>query len=203
VSIFLKKMNALNGFTLSELLIALAIIGLIAAFAIPKVLVSLQQSQQRALLTTAIKTLSDATQKIANEPPSLTAPNNTTWHLYDPYLNSADDNFIASGDPNNSFTMPGGVVISNLNVVLTNWVETIWLDANGAAPPNRIGQDSLFLAACFNPRGTCTATTYTVGGVAQESGTIGPVPDTYQSTGGNPTPYNGNVAFYNTLTRGS
>ena len=202
MSIFLKKRNALKGFTLAELLMALAVLGLISALTLPSVWVSMQKSKNRALLTTTIKTLSDATSKIFTELPILPSwGNNSTLHLYDTYLNSAESNFIESGNANNSLTLPGGVVMNNFNgtgvgfVGIGNGVETILLDANGSASPNQVGKDRLWLSACFNPRGTCPAATYTVGGIAQEAGTVGACPDAHYGTG--------NEAFYNTLTQGS
>ena len=180
-----------KGFTLSELLVSLALLGLIAAFTIPKVLYNIQASQQRALLTTAIRTLSDATSKLANEPPALVAPNNTTWHAYDPLLNSADDNFIAAGNIANSFTMPSGVVLNSFNELVTSGLTTIVIDVNGAGRPNRTGRDRLMVTACFNPRGTCIAAANTVGEEAQEAGIVGPTPDARSAAG--------NVAFFNQL----
>jgi prepilin-type N-terminal cleavage/methylation domain-containing protein len=50
-----------KGFTLSELLIALAILGIIATFAIPKVLQSQQDSKKKAIFRETLAALSDAT----------------------------------------------------------------------------------------------------------------------------------------------
>jgi prepilin-type N-terminal cleavage/methylation domain-containing protein len=192
VTVFSKFKKPIKGFTLSELLISLGVLGLIAALAIPSVWASLKESQDRALLRTAIRTLSEASSRLANEPPTLTAPNNTTWHVFDTALNSADDNFVAVGSPDNSFTMPGGGVLSGFNNNVALGAETIILDVNGTVGPNRVGRDQLGLTVCFNPTGTCPAAGFTVNGLAQEAGIVGPMPDAW--FGGT-----GNVAFYNTI----
>jgi prepilin-type N-terminal cleavage/methylation domain-containing protein len=179
-----------KGFTLSELLVSLAVLGVIAAIAVPSVWTSLKQSQDNALFVTTIRTLTEVSSKLTNEPPALSAPNNTTWHAFDPFLNSADDNFIAL-DSNNSFTLPGGVVIDNFNQLAAAGSETIVIDANGAGRPNQIGRDRLMVTACFNPTGTCPAVASNVGAVAQEAGIVGPTPDAWAGAG--------NVAFFNQL----
>ena len=180
-----------KGFTLSELLVSLAVLGVIAGLAVPSVWISLKQSQDNALFATTIRTLTEASSKLTNEPPALSAPNNTTWHAYDNLLNSADDSFVAPGNDNNSFTLPGGVLIDNFNQQATVGYETIRIDVNGVGQPNQIGRDRLMVTACFNPTGTCPGAVYTVGTVAQEAGVVGPTPDAWAGAG--------NVAFFNQL----
>lgn len=183
-----------KGFTLSELLVSLAVLGLIAGLTVPTVWASVKQSQDRALLTTAIRTLSEATSKLVNEPPALVSPNNTTWHAYDALLNSADDNFVAAGNTANSFTMPGGMVVSGFDFNYNQGLEAIMLDANGTTAPNAIGKDRLMLTACFNPATACPDSGgLTVNDTEQEAGTVGPTPDGAAGTG--------NEAFYNKLTQ--
>ncbi|MCS6266693.1 MAG: type II secretion system protein [Vampirovibrio sp.] len=183
-----------KGFTLSELLVSLAVLGVIAGIAVPSVLTSLKQSQDNALFGTTIRTLTEASSKLTNEPPALSAPNNTTWHAFDLFLNSADDNFVALNNPANSFTMPGGVVIDNFNQLAAAGFQTIRIDVNGAGQPNQIGRDRLMVTACFNPTGTCAAVAnITVNSAAQEAGIVGPTPDTFDAS------TLGNVAFYNQL----
>jgi len=181
-----------KGFTLSELLVSLSVLGLIAAFAVPKLVTSLNEAQRRDLFRTTIRTLTEASSKATNEPPTLTAPNNTTWHVYENLLNSADDNFVALGDADNSFTLPGGVLLSRFIGRADDGGEAILIDVNGAGAPNNIGEDQLMVTTCFNPTGTCPAlANITVNSAAQEAGIVGPTPDI---TGGA-----GNVAFFNQL----
>ncbi len=56
--------RSLQGFTLSELLVSLAVLGLIAAFAIPKVLTAVGESSSRAIGREAFGMISEAYQVI-------------------------------------------------------------------------------------------------------------------------------------------
>jgi len=56
--------RSLQGFTLSELLVSLAVLGLIAAFAIPKVLTAVGESSSRAIGREAFGMISEAYQAI-------------------------------------------------------------------------------------------------------------------------------------------
>jgi prepilin-type N-terminal cleavage/methylation domain-containing protein len=189
VSVFSKMPKPLQGFTLSELLVSLAVLGVIAGIAVPAVWVSVKESQDRTLLCESIRIMNEATMAIANSPPALPA-GSTTWDLYDLYLNSADDDRATT-----SFTLPGGTVLSSFNEPLVGGLSSgltgIFVDANGSAPPNVIGKDRLVLTACFDPKGTCVAGQYTINTAIQESGTVGATPD---SADGNS--YTGNEAFF-------
>jgi prepilin-type N-terminal cleavage/methylation domain-containing protein len=196
VSFLASKHVNKKGFTLSELLVSLTVIGLIAGLAIPNLVINMNRNKERTLLRAAIRTINEATTKVFNELPVLASPNNTTWHAYDTVLNSADDSFVASGSTANSFILPGGVVVSGFNLTYSQGVESILLDVNGTIVPNAIGKDRVMLTACFNPTGVCPATTnLTVEDAKQEAGTVGPTPDTGTGSG------TGNVAFYTTITQ--
>ena len=72
--------RSLQGFTLSELLVSLAVLGLIAAFAIPKVLTAVGESSARAIGRETFGMISEAYQAIrannnGNVPRSTTAQN--------------------------------------------------------------------------------------------------------------------------------
>ena len=77
-----------SGFTLSELLIALGVLGLIASFTIPKVLQSVGNAQKKAIAKEAAAILSQAYEAygLDNEPG---AGFNTV--LLKPYINHAED----------------------------------------------------------------------------------------------------------------
>lgn len=72
------------GFTLAELLIALAILGVIATFAIPKLLDSSQSNEHNAIVKEAVATVSGAyqTYKLSN-----TASASTEFEDLTPYIN--------------------------------------------------------------------------------------------------------------------
>jgi prepilin-type N-terminal cleavage/methylation domain-containing protein len=176
-----------QGFTLSELMVSLGVLGLIAAIAIPTAWSSIDDNTNKTLFRESVRILNEATAEIANNPPTLTAPNNTTWDLYDQYLNSADDNRVAM-----SFMLPSGVVLSSFDYLANDLnLEGIQIDINGNSPPNVLGKDQLHITACYNPIGNCPAQLWTVNQVEQESGTIGPIDDNAAGTF-----YNGNEAFY-------
>ena len=65
-----------NGFTLSELLIALGVLGLIAAFTIPKVLTSMGDAQKKACAKEAAMILSQAYEayQLQSDPDAFTTP---------------------------------------------------------------------------------------------------------------------------------
>ena len=72
--------RSLQGFTLSELLVSLAVLGLIASFAIPKVLTAVGESSSRAIGREAFGMISEAYQVIrsnnnGNVPRATTAQN--------------------------------------------------------------------------------------------------------------------------------
>ena len=80
----IKAYPRLNGFTLAELLIALAILGVIATFTIPKILQAQQNQQYTAITKEVVATISGAYQayQVNNTAGSATSINNLT-----PYIN--------------------------------------------------------------------------------------------------------------------
>jgi prepilin-type N-terminal cleavage/methylation domain-containing protein len=190
VSLFSNGLKPAKGFTLSELLVSLAVCALLLSFTVPKVLSSTQEVQRRSSFGIYIKILSEATGRLANDPPSLPAATNTTWHAFDTVLNSADDSFA-----DRNFTLPGGGVVNGFTGNLNDGIEDMMIDVNGVGQPNLIGIDRVVLTACFNPRGRCALPTVipniTVGSVAQDAGIVGPTPDITAGAG--------NVAFFNRL----
>lgn len=75
--------NCLTAFTLSELLISLAILGVIATFTIPKVLQSQQDGKYKAITKEAVATISEAYQlyKLNNTVTGSTGISNMTSYL--------------------------------------------------------------------------------------------------------------------------
>jgi prepilin-type N-terminal cleavage/methylation domain-containing protein len=91
------------GFTLAELLIALAILGVIAAFTIPKVLQSQQDGRYKAIAQESVASVSDAFQRY-KQANTVTSATSITDLL--PYLNyvkmetgglQVDNNYWSSG----------------------------------------------------------------------------------------------------------
>lgn len=161
------------GFTLSELLISLALIGLIATFTIPKVLTTLQDQQQKALIRETVATLSTLTQKAIHE-------NNISKQFFRDNLNYQK---LCAVHPNEEGCWPGGVsgdagnpdaYILHNGVMLTSFngvLSTVSIDVNGMTGPNQYGQDQLFLYLCFAETGCASD----MGGTGPKGpGSVGP-----------------------------
>jgi prepilin-type N-terminal cleavage/methylation domain-containing protein len=196
------RCHAHKGFSLAEMLTALAVFGVITALIVPNVIYNISTVNFRTNFRTTIKLLTDITSQMTNQ--ALTLPNtapvtatngNTTWHAFAPFINGSSSNFVMVGDANNSFTLKSGTLLSRFVGNYSDGGEAILVDVNGTEQPNAIGTDRLMLSVCFNPLGTCTAIpNITVKSADQESGTVGPTPDATAGTG--------NVAFYNSLIGG-
>lgn len=198
----LRCQSSYKGFSLAELLTALAVFGVITALLVPNVIYNISTINFRTTFRTTIKLLTDVSSQMTNQ--ALTLPNtapvtatngNTTWHAFAPFINGTRSDFVGVANPNNSFTLRTGAVLSRFVGNYSDGGEAILVDVNGTELPNTIGTDRLMLTVCFNPLGTCTAVSnITVNSAAQEAGTVGPTPDATAGAG--------NVAFYNTLIGG-
>jgi prepilin-type N-terminal cleavage/methylation domain-containing protein len=86
-----------SGFTLAELLIALAILGVIATFTIPKVLQSQQDTKSTAIAKETIATFSQAYQAYALKQP---VNGNTAWGDFLQYVNYVKKDTVSIIDSN-------------------------------------------------------------------------------------------------------
>jgi prepilin-type N-terminal cleavage/methylation domain-containing protein len=112
-----------KGFTLAELLIALAILGVIATFTIPKVLTSTTAGKNRAIAKETLATISEAYMQLKVNAP---APINMTSQELAPYINyiKQDNNLqyqMVYGTENcndgykNCYLMPNGSILALWN----------------------------------------------------------------------------------------
>ena len=135
------KTGKRKGFTLAELLVALAILGQIAVFTIPKVLNSQQNSQKKAIAKEAAAMLSGAFQQyqLNNTVTNATSMNNLTQYMN--YVSvdtgSAIDSFPGYG----SATVPcsfnhclrlhnGALLLIDTTGMVIGYIDAI-LDADG------------------------------------------------------------------------
>jgi prepilin-type N-terminal cleavage/methylation domain-containing protein len=159
-------MRSLSGFTLAELLIALAILGVIATFTIPKVLQSQQNGQKIAIFKETIAAIQQAQDKEQLEggvTPTTddmnaikTCPNNAgtegcwpqaalgVWPNFN--KSSGGGMILANG------ASVGGLGLSFQDNIVnpSEDIQAITIDWNGATGPNVDGDDQLTLLFCFS-----------------------------------------------------
>lgn len=130
----MQTRHSLSGFTLAELLIALGILGVIATFTIPKVLVSNQTSSYKAKTKEAISMISGAFQAYKHQN---TVDENTGIEDLTPYMNYVS--LVPSGAQLDA-TPGGGTTLKNCNatfagtfpcVILHNGVTIRYRAVNG------------------------------------------------------------------------
>jgi prepilin-type N-terminal cleavage/methylation domain-containing protein len=145
-----------NGFTLSELLISVGVLGLIASFAIPSVVNAMGQSANRALLKESINTIAkvaqagvltgELTPDDAGEQYMIKTLNANkvcpTGACPDTWLSGSADEASATGA-----ILQNRVELTFINRSLTEQVA--YMDVNGnSQQPNQIGKDVFIV--CYN-----------------------------------------------------
>jgi type II secretory pathway pseudopilin PulG len=147
-------------FTLAELLIAVAILGEIATFTIPKIISSQQNGQRKMVFKETLATIS-ALSAAAGRDGGLTDTTSEKAFFRNNlnYVKLCDTDVYtqgcwaeAAGGNADGYVLPNGASIISINGMLPE--ETITIDWNGTAPPNLSGNDRLFFTICL--RGTCT-----------------------------------------------
>lgn len=178
------------GFTLAELLIALAILGVIATFTIPKVLNSQQSAQNISIAKESFATVSQACQnyKIENQ-----ATANTGWSDFTQYFNyvsiittSVDGSPCFGADVDCSvagtecFKIHNGAVLwaySNRNfggTDLTNGFR-FWVDPDGSVTGGA-GDEGKSVAGVIYYNGFTTTTNHTKAGSTDSIGAFATAP---------------------------
>lgn len=157
------------GFTLSELLISLAILGVIATFTIPKVLQSQQDQHKKAVFKETIAAVNDAlyTGLLTGELTKGLNGCDSDEYNYAPYIASklnavklcpnqsgAEGCWTQAIPDAAQLNQPGFVLHNGLTVAGLEKCEVegnnTWfiMDWNGAASPNLEGNDQLWLRFC-------------------------------------------------------
>lgn len=159
----------MKGFTLAELLLAIAILGVIAIFTIPKIITSQQTAQKMSLFQEALAALSTITYEGQ-------ITRDLTGTIYDTYvLSRVNAVKICSTDadtegcwtqatPGGSaeqkgYVLSNGVTVAGLDTGSTSgsgYREAFFMDYNGTASPNTEGTDQIRLRACWGS-GNCSA----------------------------------------------
>lgn len=180
-------MPAKKGFTLSELLISLAILGIIATFTIPKVLYASQSSKYNAIAKEAMATLAGAYQQAQLDGiiTSATQPQDLI-----PYINNVktDTSSVVDERPNfgsSSETCSAGTPCVRLHNGALLWFDspsfsgttslnylTVLIDPDGTYTGNN---DSLKIALYYD--GRITTRNNQLPGSQDSTGTFGPISD--------------------------
>ncbi|HEY9746586.1 MAG TPA: type II secretion system protein [Oculatellaceae cyanobacterium] len=152
-------------FTLAELLIALGILGVIATFAIPKVLSSQQDSKKKAVLQETISALNAAFTPACLRKEVSDANFGTFIRTHINAVKVCPGNSITQGcwpDPDLAgqgiqpgLVMHNGAMVAGLdNDDGGTGMDTLIIDWNGEEGPNTQGQDRLVLRAPFDNTST-------------------------------------------------
>lgn len=150
-----------TAFTLAELLIALMILAEIATFSIPKILISVENQQKKAVFQETIAALSQAVY-MGTIDGSLTKDTSLA-----PYLslklnavkicpnNASTEGCWANtgwvGEENEAgFRIHSGVSIAGIRTSTGEGFDNILMDWNGATGPNTEGEDRIFFTLCWD-----------------------------------------------------
>lgn len=157
---FMRKKSSRSAFTLSELLISLAILGLIATFTIPKVLVAVSDQKQQAALKESISALNSVLYEGVTSGTILPNEGDSVVLKFWPKLNlvnyhTADCTFVTGLGLGDDYcgTFSNGVQFTGFTPGGPG-VDWIWclLDSNGFAnPPNVRGEDQLWVVLITGP----------------------------------------------------
>lgn len=168
------------GFTLAELLIALAILGVIATFTIPKVLSNQADAKKKAVYRETLATLSDIVYQ--GQITGALGDGNFDTYLFSKVngyklcQSDADTEGCWShatpggGNPKVGFVLHSGATVAGIGDGSGSGPEyrdSFYVDWNGAALPNTEGDDQIRVRACWG-QGSCSA--------GQRVGTLAPEP---------------------------
>jgi prepilin-type N-terminal cleavage/methylation domain-containing protein len=178
------KLPGRHGFTLAEVLIALALLGVIAAFSIPKILQSSSDNQKGPIFRETLGTLS----QIIHEGYLSNAIRATSDYSYFStrintlkacpgdanaqgcWSNAQQGTALNSESIQAGFVLPNGVRITGFNAQMSDDENGVYIDWNGISQPNRLGEDQLYVMMCY--RSPCTYIAGQKGGQILPSGTL-------------------------------
>jgi prepilin-type N-terminal cleavage/methylation domain-containing protein len=144
--------RSLQGFTLSELLVSLAVLGLIAAFAIPKVLTAVGESSSRAIGREAFSMISEAYQALRAQQNGNVSRATTAQNLID-QMNYASALTTGNGaSTTNSIVLQNGaqiayVPLDNFDTAAVRGVIGFTVDPDGDAATSVSGPVTVYLGS--------------------------------------------------------
>ena len=168
-------LKCLQGFTLAELLIALAILGVMATFTIPKILAANAEQQKKAVFKETIAALSAITVDASQNLSVVRSDVKDFFRQRLNYTKIFSTNVLTEGcwsaaGNADAYLLANGAAITDINGgAIAQDRETIEIDWDGPLKgANTLGDDKLSLVLCF-------AATYcnTVRGASQ-AGAVGP-----------------------------
>jgi prepilin-type N-terminal cleavage/methylation domain-containing protein len=163
---------ASTGFSLSELMVSLAIVGVVATLTVPTLMNNVQESQLRTKWKKTIAVLSQLTQQAAQEG-SVVTGQTPTWFLdrlkltqrcatmsgntTTPTCNFATGSwgFVLAAEWESLTSVGEGGILSDTGAQLyfydhsTGPTTALFVDVNGILPPNVEGKDQMRLAGNF------------------------------------------------------
>jgi prepilin-type N-terminal cleavage/methylation domain-containing protein len=153
-----KAVKSKKGFTLTELLIGLALIGLLCAIGLPTVFQASSDAHKRLVFKNTIQQLRIAHEQMVSQGIDLKtwAGVDALWARMDVAKvcanrnNTANDCMtIATGDFSTGAVLKNGATLWGFNETAPNHgTDAFWLDYNGKAPPNQFDKDILFIVRC-------------------------------------------------------
>lgn len=156
-----KPFGKRQGFTLAELLIAVAILGEIATFTIPKIVNAQQMGKRKMVLKETISLLTDLTYR-GYLMKSMSGTYNGNYYLDNVNAikicssNSSTEGCWSHAAPSTEnlepgFILPNGAVVSGFNNVAEVWgYNGVIMDWNGATGPNLEGDDQITFIYYYN-----------------------------------------------------
>jgi prepilin-type N-terminal cleavage/methylation domain-containing protein len=147
---------AYRGFTLTELLISLSVLGLVSAITLPKVFASVDETQKKAVFK---ETLNSLQQLFATEA-AFGGTSQPSLALVQKGLNAKECSARLSVTRPSGRNTRYGCVLQNGAYILdlngTGTGETITIDWNGNAAPNTFGQDRMVVLASWSTQNVNT-----------------------------------------------
>lgn len=156
-----------SGFTLTELIIAMILVGAIAVFAVTKVVGGTDERQKKAAFKEVLSTINSGLIQAKN----LDDPTTNDYDYFKAMLNpelacptdaNAEGCFPQTGPRNTEpgFRLHNGVTIAGFNKQFDEQEDNITIDWNGAHGPNTLGEDQLIVVLTFenigdHPQATC------------------------------------------------